>query len=89
MSPISINPFEYPAEKCSVCGCETFVPAMMFRKVPGMLVGQADSKTVSVPMKVFVCSKCGELSPSDKELIEEISKKEQTKQTPKSNLIIE
>lgn len=83
---ISLNPFEYPAMKCSSCGNTTFVPAMMFREVPGMLVGQADAKTVDVPIKVFICAKCHELSPTDKEMIDAASKEQQK---PKSNLIIE
>lgn len=83
---ISINPFEYPTMRCKSCGNDTFIPAMMFRQVPGMLVGQADAKTVDVPIKVFICAKCHELSPTDKELIDEATKEQQK---PKSNLIIE
>jgi hypothetical protein len=76
-----INPFKYPSEKCS-CGNEIFVPGVIFKKIPGMLVGQG-TEDVQAPIKVFFCSKCGELSPYDKELFAEANEEK-----PKTDLII-
>ena len=67
-----IDIFDYPSVKCS-CGNEYFVPAVMFRQVPGLALGTSE-QTVNIPIKVFVCAKCGELSPIDKETMEEEQK---------------
>jgi hypothetical protein len=80
----NINPFEYPSEVCS-CGNEVFVPGVIFKKIPGVLIGQG-SETAQVPIKVFCCSKCGELSPYDKEMLNDIKKTNE--ETKKTNLII-
>lgn len=95
MQAPKINPFDFPTVKCSSCGNETFVPAMMFRRIPGVVVGRADQNTVDFPLKVFICSKCGALSPADKELIEAAengqsdNESEVKTEKPKSKLIIE
>ena len=80
----NINPLNYPSEVCS-CGNETFIPGIIFKKVPGMLMGQGTEDTL-IPLKVFVCSKCGELSPYDKDILEE--HKKQKEKLNNSNLII-
>lgn len=81
---LNINPLDYSSIKCE-CGNDTFIPAMIFREIDGALVGQAGEK-VPLPQKVFICAKCGELSPMDKQQMEKAQKaKEQIK---KSNLII-
>ena len=82
----NINPFEYPSEVCS-CGNEVFVPGVIFKKIPGVLVGQG-SETAQVPIKVFCCSKCGELSPYDKETLEEHDNVKEKTEVKKTNLII-
>lgn len=84
-STSAVNPLDYPTEKCS-CGNEVFVPGVIFKKVPGILLGQG-SEDVQVPLKVFCCSKCGELSPYDKELLDEHSKMKENVEK-KTNLII-
>lgn len=49
----------------------------MIKKIPGVLVGQADQKDVNIPIREFpvlTCAKCGELAPfikSDKEFMKE------------------
>lgn len=80
----NVNPLNYPSESCS-CGNEVFIPGIIFKKVPGVVVGQG-SEEVQVPIKVFVCSKCGELSPIDKETLEKNKKVQED--VKKSNLII-
>lgn len=87
-SNININPFDYPEVECSSCKNKTFVPAIMFRQIPGVMVGRGDQKTVDFPLKVFICSKCGALSPTDQEILTEKEKTDK-QEKPKSNLIID
>jgi len=82
---LKVNPFEHPTLKCDKCGNELFVPQVMFRQVPGILLG-SDEKVVNIPMKVYACSRCGELSPEDKEIIAKEEKLAKTKS--QSSLII-
>lgn len=84
----AVNPLDYPSEVCPNCGCEVFVPGIIFKKVPGMLIGQG-SETTQVPLKVFICANCRELSPYDKNILKErANMKDKNKETTKSNLII-
>lgn len=76
-----VNPLDYPSDKCSKCGNEVFVPGVIFKTIPGVIVGNGKDD-VQVPLKVFVCSKCGELSDYDKKIL---NAKEEKKST---NLII-
>lgn len=80
-----VNPLDYPSDKCSNCGNEVFIPGIIFKTVPGLELGQG-TENVQVPIKVFVCSKCGELSNYDKEILDAHAK---TKESLKnSNIII-
>ena len=38
-----VNPFEYDTIKCDECGSENFIPLMLFRKIPGILVGEKEN----------------------------------------------
>lgn len=67
---VNINIFEYPEEVCSECGHNVFAPGLIFKMVPGIALGQG-SGTVSVPIKVAYCAKCGALSPADKKVYDE------------------
>jgi hypothetical protein len=82
-----INPFDYPDEVCENCGHNVFVPGVIFKKVPGVLVG-AGTEEVSIPIKVAVCQKCGALSPDDKEAFEVANKAKSDKDKPASGLIL-
>ena len=62
----NVNPFEYPSVKCT-CGNEIFVPGVIFKDIPGVALGEREN--VHVPIKIFYCSKCGTLSPADKEML--------------------
>lgn len=75
-----INPLEYPSVVCSECGSEFFIPALMFRKVPGSLFGQAGN-TIQYPMKVFVCKNCGKLSPDDQAVYDNLALKAEKSKT--------
>lgn len=89
MSALQINPFAYETLKCSECGNETFIPGVIFKKVPGVMVGDASEEFVPIPIKVGICSKCGAISHADKKMIEEQEKRAgQTKKDNKSNLIL-
>ena len=55
----AVNPFSYPSEICSECGSEVFVPGVIMKKVPGVLLGEGGVDFISVPIKVAVCAKCG------------------------------
>ena len=35
----NVNPLDYPSETCE-CGNEIFVPGVIFKKVPGVILGQ-------------------------------------------------
>lgn len=77
-----VNPFAYESETCSKCGNFVFQPALIFKMVPGLLVGEGNDK-VSVPIKVACCSKCGELSPSDAKMLKE--REDAAKQASQNN----
>lgn len=82
-----VNPLDYPRVECTNCGNTTFIPGINFFKVPGLELG-AGGETVEVPIKVFVCSKCGELSPQDQETIRKHEEVKNSVNNTKSNLII-
>ena len=84
MTPPAVNPFSYPSEICSKCGSEVFVPGVIMKKVPGVLLGEG-VEFISVPIKVAVCAKCGTLSPSDEKKYEEETKKAKEVEKTKTN----
>jgi hypothetical protein len=69
---------EYPSIYCDKCGCETFVPAYVFKKIPGIALGYA-GQDVTTPIEVYICSKCGELMPEYKAPKEEDTNENKTK----------
>ena len=68
----NINPMDYPTAKCSSCGNSLFQPNVIFKEIPGLVVGKTEP--YFYPMKVFVCTKCGELSPLDKQIDKELER---------------
>lgn len=52
--------------KCT-CGNNTFIAAMAFKKVPGILLGTGSESQILPIQGLMVCSKCGELAPFCKE----------------------
>ena len=79
----NVNPLEYPTVKC-LCGNEIFVPGVIFKDIPGVVLGEREN--VQVPIKVFYCKHCGELSQYDKDLLKLYDKSEQ-KTEQKSTII--
>lgn len=65
---MAVNPLDYPSIPCDSCGCEYFEQAMVFKKIPGVLLGTGAEHQV-YPIPVFVCKKCGDLMPEYKEEI--------------------
>lgn len=63
---------DYPTAKCSSCGNSLFQPNVIFKEIPGLVVGKTEP--YFYPMKVFVCTKCGELSPLDKQIDKELER---------------
>lgn len=86
---LTINPFEYETETCPECGNITFVPGVIFKKVPGVLVG-SPNPTEAIPIKVAVCAKCGTMSQSDAEMLKknEESARKTSEAKKSSNLIV-
>lgn len=48
---------ETTAIKCEKCGCETFVQAVLLRKVSPILTGTGQPGIIPIP--TFVCTNCG------------------------------
>ena len=53
-----IDPFNYPSVKCDKCGHEVFRQGVIFKKLPGLLMG-GGAEDVNYPLPVYVCDKCG------------------------------
>ena len=81
----AVNPLDYPSEVCPNCGCEIFVPGIIFKKIHGILIRQGSDDT-QVPLKILYCANCRELSPYDKKILEKGKKK--VEESKKSNLIV-
>lgn len=84
MTMPDLNLFEYPEEVCSECGHNVFAPGIIFKKVPGVVLGEGGD-TVTVPIKVAYCTKCGALSPSDREVYDKETAKAAEKKADKLN----
>ena len=84
----SVNPMDYPTAVCEKCGNSLFEPKVMFKEIPGLVVGKTEP--FYYPLKVFICTKCGELSPSDKQINAELERMSSATKTenPASDLII-
>lgn len=86
-SPVNVNPLDYPSVVCPDCGCQTFVPAMVFKRIPGIAVG-AGAEEQEVALKVFICSNCGGLSPRDREVLGDDAQNNQGDYTTTTSLIL-
>ena len=51
---------------CDKCGSPIFKPAMVLKKVPGVVLGMG-GESIAMPIEVMVCNQCGELAPTIKE----------------------
>ena len=64
-----INPLKYETEKCDACGNTVFVPGFIFKRIPGLEVGNG-TDDVLYPIPVYYCAKCGTISAVDREALE-------------------
>ena len=86
---IKVNPHAYDELTCTECGHNVFAPGVIFKKIPGVLVGEAGREFVPMPIKVAYCTKCGAMSEEDRVDLEkqaEIAKKAEA--ASKSGIII-
>lgn len=79
---IRVNVWEHDSVKCDACGHDIFVPASIFKRIPGLLVGTGAKEHIQ-PVPVYICAKCGDLMPVYKEDIKQASQK-----TPDSSLFV-
>lgn len=70
---IRVNVWDYPSVRCDKCASEKFIPAFIFKKIPGLLVGTGTQEHIQ-PVPVHVCWSCGELMPVYKQDIENAKK---------------
>lgn len=73
------------------CGCKTFAPAAVLKKVSRIITGTGREEIVDIP--VYVCTKCGKVPKEymDKGNAARIfgeTKDSNTEETPKSSLIV-
>ena len=61
-----IEPSEYPSMKCDKCGNVAFVPSIIIKMIPGVLLG-SPNKTQLMPDQILTCSKCGTILKKDRE----------------------
>lgn len=88
MDNININPYGYEDLTCAECGHNVFIPGIIFKKIPGMLAGDATRKFVLFPVKVACCAKCGALSAEDKEELEQQAEMAKKAEAAKSSIIV-
>lgn len=73
---LRVNPLDYPSVICPDCGTKVFIPAAVFKKVPGILLGTGAEEEL-IPIQVYVCAKCHKLLPEFEQLEKESEPKKQ------------
>jgi DNA-directed RNA polymerase subunit M/transcription elongation factor TFIIS len=83
-----INPLKYPSIKCDSCGGELFEEKIIIKNIPGMIAGTG-TEDYPYPVPVLVCSKCGTIEKSYRELLEKGAKyQEENKEATKGTSLI-
>lgn len=67
---LRVNPLDYPSVVCPDCGTKVFIPAAVFKKVPGLLLGNGGEEQI-IPIQVYICAKCHKLMPEFEQLEKE------------------
>jgi DNA-directed RNA polymerase subunit RPC12/RpoP len=75
---LNVNPLNYPSVVCDNCGCEVFSPAMVFKRIPGVVAGSGTEESLC-PIPVYICSKCGELMPDYKKTVQKTEENKDSK----------
>ena len=57
---ININPDDMTDVLCDKCGCQTFVPAFLFKHLSAVM--SPNGKDTMVPLQVFKCDECGHIN---------------------------
>ena len=83
---INFDPFDYPDWTCPECGHNVFTPGVVFKKVPGLILGEG-AEDIPFPIKVATCQKCGALFPCDKEAFDNAAKKKENNNSGSSLII--
>lgn len=76
---LHFNPLDYPTIKCE-CGCVTYTPAMILKKVPGVVLGVGQGDQI-VDLGCYICTKCGNILPQYREMYKLDENGEKTKST--------
>lgn len=83
-----INPLKYPSTKCDNCGNELFEEKIIIKKIPGMIAGNG-TDDVNYPLPVYVCSKCGTIEKTYRDILEKGKKyQEEHKEESKGTTLI-
>ena len=86
-----LNLKEYDTIECDKCGNVAFIPAMILKIVPGIVIGTGSQNKI-LPDNVLICSKCGTILKKDREYYDltddnKVKNKKENKSS-KSDLII-
>ena len=86
-----INLKEYETIECDQCGNVAFIPGMILKVIPGVVLGTG-AKSKMVPDNILICSKCGAIFKKDREYYDLTDdgkvKKEDKKEETNTNLIL-
>lgn len=85
----NINPLEFESVKCPKCGNEIFIPGVMFKNIPGVMLGMG-AEPIPYPIKVAICSECHSLAPAYEQMLKKNNKADSSEKqsTSASGLII-
>lgn len=83
-----IEPSDYQSMTCDKCGNVAFTPAIIIKKIPGVLVGSSKEFQL-LPDQILVCSKCGTILKKDREYYKlNDDGTENEKEPPTTDLIV-
>lgn len=82
-----VNPLKYPSVTCDNCGGELFEEKLILKKIPGVVVGNG-TEDVNYPVPVLVCSKCGTIEKSYRDLLEKGKKYQEENKQNTGGLIL-
>ena len=57
---VQINPNDLEDVVCEKCGCQTFEPAFLFKKLSAVL--SPTGKDSLIPVQVYKCTDCGHIN---------------------------
>ena len=57
---VNINPRDLTDVVCEKCGCQTFQPAFLFKKLSAVL--SPTGKDSLIPLQVYKCTDCGHIN---------------------------